>query len=176
MRSNKWKTWRITNSVVILFSFFAPWLSMVGGPRELVQAQIYTGFQVLDLWRRLGLSFLSMNSATQSNIGRGLLIHYFSGLVAILIYCALNVLLTILGSKLVEKTIWKILAFSLILLGVKSLSKVASLDAGRDAFQYTFFGYWLVLIGLMSSVIVEISSMSLKRKTSEVCKTSEVFD
>jgi len=85
MKSNKWKIWRISNSGAILFSFFTPWLSMVGGPRELVQAQIYTGFQLLDLWRRLGLSFLSMNSVTQSNIGRGLLINYFSGLVAILI-------------------------------------------------------------------------------------------
>jgi len=163
MKSNKWKIWRISNSGAILFSFFTPWLSMVGGPRELVQAQIYTGFQLLDLWRRLGLSFLSMNSVTQSNIGRGLLINYFSGLVAILIYCALGMLLSFLGTKLADKSIWKIFAFFLILFGARSLYKVASLDAGWDAFQYIFWGYWLVLIGLTSSIILEVSFTISKR-------------
>lgn len=163
MKSNKWKTWRIINSVAILFSFFAPWLSMVGGPRELVRAQIYTGFQVLDLWWRLGLSFMSMNSVTQSNIGKGLFIHYFSGLFALLIYCGLNMLPTFLGAKLADKSIWKILAFFIMLFGARSLYKVASLDAGWDAFQYTFWGYWLVLIGLASSIVLEISYAISKR-------------
>lgn len=162
-KSDKWKIWRIINSVVILLSFFVPWLSMVGGPRDLVDAQIFTGFQVLELWWGLGLSFLSMNSIEQANIGRNLLLDYFSGLVAILIYCALSVLLTFLGTKLVDKLIWKIAAFFLILFGVRSLYWVASLDAGWDAFLYTFWGYWLVLIGLASSIIVEISYFLIKK-------------
>jgi len=51
MKSNKWKIWRIINSVVIFLSFFAPWVVMDwGGQRDLSHALIATGFKTLDYY------------------------------------------------------------------------------------------------------------------------------
>jgi hypothetical protein len=152
MKPNKWKNWRIINSIAIFFSFFAPW---AGGERDLSHALI-TGFKTLDFYGRLGIDFLT-NVNLSSHTGINLLTKYFLGLVAILIYCVLNMLLAVFRAKLVDKLIWRLLTFFLIALGAISLWHVSALDAGWYALSNSLWGYWLVLIGLVSSIALEIS-------------------
>jgi len=163
MKSNKWKIWRIINSAAIFFSFFVPWGVMDwGGQRDLSQALIFTGFETLDWYRRLGMAFLA-DTSLPPRMGQGLLIDFFSGLVAILIYCALNMLLAVFGTKLIDKPIWKTLAFCLIVLGARSLWHVSYLDEGWQGLSNSLWGYWLVWIGLVSSIVLEISCFFSKR-------------
>ena len=163
MKINKWKTWRIVNSIVIFLSFFAPFVVMDwGGQRDLSKALIATGFKTLDYYGRLGLSFLT-ESSLPSHTGRALLIYWFLGLATILIYSALNLLLAMFSSKLIDKPVWTISVFCLIVLGLRSLWYIPALDAGWGALSNTLLGYWLIMIGLASSTVLEISYFLSKR-------------
>jgi hypothetical protein len=164
---NKWKIWRIINSATILLAYFLPWAVMEGPHNDLKHDLIFTGFQMLDWYRRLGLSFahdLELPSDLRIRAATYLLFNCFLGLLTILIYCALNMIVAAFIVKLTDKLVWKILAFCLLALGVMSLWYIPLLKlTDLRGLGSALWGYWLVLIVLVSSLILEISYFLSKR-------------
>lgn len=160
---NKWKNWRIINSIVIFLSLFLPFVVMDWlGQRDLSKAEIANGFKVVDFYGRLTIAFLT-DPNLPFHTGKYLLTHYSLGLIAILLYCASNLVLAIFKPKLSDNPIWTILAFCLIAFGLISFWYIPALPAGWRALQNTLIGYWLVFIGLVSSIILEINCFLSKR-------------
>jgi len=165
--SNKWKAWRIINSATILFAYFIPWGVMEGDKNDYRHALIYTGFQMLDWYRRLGLTFafdLELPSQDRISAATYLLIRCFLGLLAMLIYCALNMIVAVFTTKLIDKPIWKMLTFCLLVLGGMSLWYIPGLSlTDWRGLGAALWGYWLVLIVLVSSIVLEISYFLSKK-------------
>ena len=171
MISSKWNVWRIINSVAILFSFFMPWGVMEGDVNDLSNALIFTGFEMLQWYRRLGLTFAfdsDLPSHDRISIATFLLVRCFLGLATTLIYCALNMIAAVFKTKLVDKSVWAILPFCLIALGGLSLWSIPVLHitdwvGNWRSLSHALLGYWLALIGLVSSIVLEIYYLRSKR-------------
>jgi len=163
IKFDKWNTWRIINSLVIFLSLFSPFVVMDwAGQKDLSNAAIATGFKVLDFYGRLTIAFLT-DPSLPFHGGKYLLTHYFLGLVAILLYCTLNLILAMFKNRIIDNRIWIISVFCLIALGLRSLWYVPALDVGWGALSNALLGYWLILIGLVSSIALEISYFLSKR-------------
>ena len=139
-----------------------------GGQSNINNALIYNGFDLVQWYRRLGLTFLfdlDLPLHDRISIGAGLLIHDFSGLVALLIYCALNMIVLVFKTKLIDKPIWSVLALCLITLGLIHFWYMAELNQEwwQDNLHNLLQGYWLALLGLISSIVLEISYARSKR-------------
>jgi hypothetical protein len=156
---NKWNIWRIINSVVIFLSFFAPFVVMDwGGQRDLNHALIATGFKTIDFYQYItGFEVFAQERELFERIRLVFALgQYFFGLYAILAYCLANLFLAAFRPKLFNKPIWIVFVLFVIVLGLRSLWRISALDIGWEALSNGLFGYWLVLIGLVSSVILEI--------------------
>jgi hypothetical protein len=160
----KWNLWRIVNSSVIFFPFFIPWVwGREGG------IYTFTGFHLLDFIQYMARFEIFVQEREFSGrvrlaLGLGQLA---IDLYSILIYCVLNLLLITFGHKLGKKFIGviSVLCLILIMLGARSLWKIpfSFVGDGWHGLSFTLWGYWLVLIGLVSSFIFEISYFISKR-------------
>lgn len=161
---NKWNLWRITNSAIILFSFFVPWTwyKDMGDYKP-------TGFRLLGFIQYMArfeifIQERDFSERVRFALGLGQLT---IDLYAILIYCALNLLLIIFRHKLAKKSIDvnSVLCLILIMFGARSLWKIpfSFIGNGWHGLSFTSWGYWLVLSGLVSSFVFEISYFISKR-------------
>ncbi len=169
MKFNKWNIWRIINSIVIFFSFFAPFAVMEWGiPRDINHALIFNGFKMLDFHQHMVSHEVFAEGKELFERIRVALIssQRFLGLCTILLYSVASLLLAIFPSKLIDKPIWITLAFCLIALGIRNLWIILALDTGWKALSNALIGYWLVLIGLASAIILEIDFHFLHRTAS----------
>jgi hypothetical protein len=159
--SNKWKIWRGINSAIILFAFFIPWAVMDSGSNI-----IFTGFQMIPFYQsvtRFEVLVQERDWTERIRVAM-VMIPYFLGLYALLIYSVLNVLAAAFTDKLVDKKIWNILVFCLLMLGIINLLHLSGLDHGAwRNLSSALWGYWLVLIGLVSSIVLELSYFLSKR-------------
>jgi hypothetical protein len=160
MKFNKWNTWRIINSTVIFFSFFAPFAVMEWGfPKDRSHALIFNGFKMLDFHQHMvsyevfteGEEFLERVQVALVSSQR------FIGLYSILLYCTASLILILLKPQLFDKSIWAMLALCLIALGLRNLWIILALDTGWKALSNALIGFWLILIGLVSAIILETS-------------------
>jgi hypothetical protein len=160
MKFNKWNTWRVINSAVIFFSFFAPFAVMEWAiPKDISHALIFNGFKMLDFHQSMARyavfteekEFLERVQVALVSSQR------FLGLYSILLYCMASLLLILLKSKLFDKPSWMILALCLIALGLRNIWIILALDTGWKAFSNTLIGFWLILIGLVLAIILETS-------------------
>ena len=166
MKLNKWNTWRTINSIVIFFSFFAPFVVVDwGSQRDLNHALIATGFKTLDVYQYItGFEVFVQERVLFERIRLAFALgQYFVGLYAILIYCVANLFLATFRPNVFNKPVWIVLVFCTIVLGLRSLWRIAALDIGWEALSNALLGYWLVLIGLVSSVILETGYFLSKR-------------
>lgn len=161
---NKWNLWRVTNSAIIFFSFFVPWIwyTDMGDYKS-------TGFKFLDFVQYMARFEIFVQEREFSErirfaLGLGQLT---IDLYAILIYCALNLLLITFGHKLTKKSIWviSVLCLILITLGARSLWIIpfSFVGDGWHGLSFMLWGYWLVLSGSVSSFVFEISYFISKR-------------
>ncbi len=157
---SKWNLWRIMNSAAMFFSFFTPWMwGKEGG------IYTFTGFRMLDFyqhiaWFEVFVQERGLSERVRLALGLG---QHFIGFYAILIYCALNLFFAIHRPNLVNKPVWIISALCLIALGIRSLWVTPFLDEGWRGLAFTLWGYWLVLIGLISSITLEVGYSTSKR-------------
>ena len=163
IKYNKWHFWRIANSSIVFFSFFSPW---VWWKEPLT---LRNGFQLLDFIQKMArfeifVQIIEVSERIRFALGLGQLT---LDLYAILIYSALNLLLIVFDHKLGKKSVWitTVLCLILIILGARSLWKIPStfVGDGWHGLSFMLWGYWLVLIGLVSSFIFEVSSFISKR-------------
>jgi hypothetical protein len=158
MKFNKWNTWRIINSIVIFFSFFAPFAVMEWGiPKDISHALTFNGFKMLDYHQHMASYEIFMEGREFFERIRVALAdsQHFLGLYTILFYCMASLLLAIFKPNLFKKPIWAMLALCLIALGLRNLWIILALDTGWKALSNALVGYWLVLIGLTSAIILE---------------------
>ncbi len=160
IKLGKWEIWRIMNSIVILFSFFIPWVWEKEGP-----VFTFTGFRILDFYQYMARfevfeQEIELTERVRIALGLG---QHFIGLYAILIYCALNLFFAIHKPQLINKPVWITSVLCLIALGIRSLWVTPFLDEGLQGLSFTSWGYWLVLIGLVSSIVLEIAYSIFKR-------------
>jgi hypothetical protein len=154
--SNKWKVWRIINSAIILFAFFGPWLAM--------ETDHDTGFRAIMIFENYGMFAFELEDTLSERIRIAMTAFpFFLGLLTILIYCALNIFAAILRVKLTDRLVWKILMLCLLALGGISLLKILNMFGIQDL-TLLQWGYWIVVVGLISSVVLEISYFISKRK------------
>lgn len=162
---NKWNIWRLINSAVIFFSFFAPWIWYV----DTGDYGKETGFQFLYFIQYMAKFEIFVQEREFSErvrlaLGMGQLT---VDLYAILIYCALNLLLLIIGSKLTKRSFWitSLFCIFLIAIGTRSLWKIpfSFIGDGWHGFLFMQWGYWLALSGLISSLVFEIDYFITKR-------------
>ncbi len=160
---NKWNLWRVINSTIIFFSFFAPWILYTD------TKDYTTGFKFLDFVQYMAKFEIFVQEREFSErvrfaLGLGQLT---IDLYAILIYCALSLLLITFGHKLPKKFVWitPLLCLILITFGARSLWKIPSsfIGDGWHGLSFMLWGYWLVLSGLVSSFVFEISYFISKR-------------
>jgi len=166
MKFDKWNTWRVINSMVISLSFFAPFVVMDwGGQRDWRHALIATGFKTLHFYQYMtGFEVFVQERELFERIRLVFALgQYFFGLYAILTYCVANLFLAAFRPKLFNKPVWIVLVFCVIILGLRSLWCISALDIGWEALSNALLGYWLVVIGLVSSLILEIQYFLSKR-------------
>ena len=157
--SNKWKVWRIINSIVMLISFFIPWVE----ENDFSYYTVFTYFGRLDFQGGLAINYL-LDPILRYEIRTAFMIIDAIGLAAILIYCVLNMILSLLQTKYFDELIWAISTFFLMALTVSSLRHQISVWFG---WKFLLWGYWLTWIGLASSIILEISYFLSKRKVKD---------
>lgn len=139
---------------------------MEGGVKDYSNALIFTGFRMLQFYEGLTMiTAMDLEMDLPFRISSTfLLLHYLLGLITILIYCVLNMLVAIFRTKLADKPIWNMLIFCLLALGGMSLWYLPGLSHGAwQNLSSALWGYWLVLIGLVSSIVLEISYLLSKR-------------
>ena len=164
MLLSKWNLWRVTNSVIIFFSFFATWIRYadMGDYKP-------TGFQFLDFIQYMAKFEIFVQEREFSErvrfaLGLGQLT---VDLYAILLYCALSLLLIAIGRKLAKKSFRtiSILCLILITLGARSLWEIpfSFIGDGWHGFSYMLWGYWLALSGIVSSFVFEVCYFISKR-------------
>lgn len=160
MKFTKRNTWRIINSIVIFLSFFAPFAVMEWGiPRDINQALIFNGFRMLDYHQSMVIyTVFTEEKEFLEHVQMALVSsHRFLGLYSILLYCIASLLLILIKPKLFDKPIWMILALCLIALGLRNMWIILAFDTGWKALSNVLIGFWLILIGLVSAIILETS-------------------
>jgi hypothetical protein len=171
--SSNWKIWRLFNSLIIIFSFFTPWIVFLGNKEDYSHAIVKNGFQLLDFLQnmtRFQNSLLHRNwlESIQELIGSPLI----EGIVAILIYCIINTCMLVLETNLTRTATWVILRYCLLALGIRCLWFIAAIglddfEHWYKVFSFTLLGYWLTLFGLVSSTVLETYFLLSRRKFSE---------
>jgi hypothetical protein len=152
---SNWKISRIINSAIILFAFFTPWFVDF----DWYKTDWYhnTGFGAIMFFRNMGVFEFELEKSLSGRIGIAILAFpYFLGLIALLIYCVLNMFAAISMTNLTEKLNWRILISCLLVLGAISLLKILNM-VGTQHLSSLQWGYWIGLIGFISSVVLEIS-------------------
>ncbi|MCL4530506.1 MAG: hypothetical protein M1282_13965, partial [Chloroflexi bacterium] len=170
LASNKWKVWRIVNSAIILISLFLPWGVAEGPSHDYKNDLIWNGIQIVQ-WDNILVPALLSNPELQLPLSARItlitgLTTEFVGLAAVLAYCILNLILGMFINKLVGKPVWNILAFCLIVFGGIGLWYILTknLSWWWQSLLDSLWGYWLIWIGLLSSIVLEISYFVSKRK------------
>lgn len=155
MLFNRWNVWRLTNSVIIFFSFFVPWFRYDIGRQP-------TGFEFLDY-----VQYMARELFVQEIEFFGLFGQLIVYLYAILIYCVLNLLLLFLRRPLAKRSDQMISSLRLILitLGAIGFWKISFsfIGGGWGILSNVFWGYKFILIGIISAFILEISYFISKR-------------
>ena len=155
MLFNRWNVWRVTNSAIIFFSFFVPWFRYDIGHQS-------TGFQFLGY-----VQYMARELFVQEIEFFGLFGQLIVYLYAILIYCALNLLLLAFRRPLAKKSdqVISLLRLILIMLGAIGFWKISFsfIGSGWNILSSVSWGYQLILTGLISAFILEISYLISKR-------------
>ncbi len=159
--SNQSKVWRIINSLIILFAFFIPWAVM-----DSANNIIFTGFRMIPFYQSTTRFEMLVQEREWTERIRAAMVMmpYFLGLYALLMYSAVNMFAALFINKLVGKTIWNILVSCLLILGIINLLHLPGLDRGAwQNLSLALWGYWLVWVGVVSSIVLETSCFLSKR-------------
>lgn len=161
---DKWNLWRVTNSAILFCSFFAPWILYTDMGDYKATGFRFLGFVQYMAKFEIFVQEREFSERVRFALGLGQLT---IDLYAILIYCALGLLLITFGHKFAKKPIWinSLLGLILIMLGARSLWEIpfSFISNGWHGLSFMLWGYWLVLSGLVSSVVFEISYFMSKR-------------
>lgn len=163
--ANKWSVWRVINSAAILFSLFIPWRVMDRDPFH-HQDLIFTGLQMLQWYRRLGLTFAldeELPSDVRITTALYLLAYCFLGLAALLMYCILNAIVGGVAVQMMGKLSWRILAICLICLAAFALWNILPPNlTDWSSLSSVLWGYWLAVAALISSLVLELGHLLSK--------------
>jgi hypothetical protein len=161
----RWKAWRMVNSMIILFVFFAPWFRACtptpvppDQPNQpagfsTIPEVVFNGYQIIYLTGAVTLDKL-LSRSVETFLDAIPWAVIFFGLLFMIIYSFANLRIIFTNGRR------RLLVFSLVMSFLGLLSMAFSVTNKRDL----LWGYWLGWVGLTSSAVLEILSRREHKK------------